>query len=166
MRKITLLALLALVMVGVVGGGSVFAQDEKVVCDSDLILSLYTAEYYLNFSAIRDEMMKGEMAMDMVDLSKIDHGPYQAAFDGMMGMMDSSMAMEGSMISGDTAAAVVKALEMSPDDMMMEMPEGAMALSPLTVEGEPAECAALRTELAHFNAALLYVNEQMMMSGS
>jgi hypothetical protein len=164
MRKMTHLALLVLVLVGVVSGGSVLAQDSKVVCDSDLILNLYTAEYYLNFSAIRDTLMAG--GMEGVDLSKIDHGPYAPAFDAMMGMMDSNMAMEGSAITGDTAEALVAALQMSPDEMMgmMTMPEGATALAPAVVADEPAECTALRAELTHFNQALLYVNEQMMMA--
>lgn len=166
MRKVTRLVLLVVVLVGIVGSGSVLAQDDKVVCDSDLILSLYTAEYYLNFGAIRDTLMAG--GMEGVDLSKIDHGPYTPAFEAMMGMMDSSMAMEGSAITGDTAEALVAALQMSPEDMMgmMEMPEGATALAPAVVEGEPTECTALRAELSHFNQALLYVNEQMMMAQS
>ncbi|MEZ4668826.1 MAG: hypothetical protein R3E39_13035 [Anaerolineae bacterium] len=68
-------------------------------------------------------------------------------------------------VSGDTATAVVKALEMSPDDMMMEMPEGVMALSPLTVAELLRMCCPAYRAM-HFNVALLYVNEQMMMSGS
>lgn len=168
MRKRILFSLIILVIAILGVSNSLLAQDAmaKVVCDSDLVLNLYTAEYYLNFGAIRDELMKG--GMEGVDLAAIDKGAYAPAFDAMMGMMDSSMMMEGSAVSGDTAAAVVKALEMSPDEMMgmMEMPEGATALVPAAVDGEAAECTALRAELTGFYQALLYVNEQMAMQGS
>lgn len=166
MRKRILFSLVVLVMAVFGVSSNLLAQDTmaKVVCDSDLVLNLYTAEYYLNFSAIRDELMKG--GMEGVDLAAIDKGAYAPAFDAMMGMMDTSMSMEGSAITGDTAAAVVAALEMSPEEMMgmMEMPEGAMALAPAVVDGEAAECTALRAELTHFYQALLYVNEQMAMA--
>jgi hypothetical protein len=166
MRKLFVLSIIVLVALGV--GGNLLAQDtamaDTVVCDSDLILNLYTAEYYLNFGAVRDELMKN--GMQGVDLTKIDKGSYAPAFDAMMGMMDSSMMMEGSMLSGDTLAAVVKAMGMSSEDMMMEMPTGMTMLAPAQIAGEPAECAALRAELSHFYQSLLYVNQQMMMQSS
>ncbi len=168
MPKRVLFSLIVLVMAALGIGNSLLAQDamEKVVCDSDLVLSLYTAEYYLGFGAVLGELATS--GMQVVDVSTIDKGAYAPAFDAMMGMMDESMAMENGAVSAEVIAEVVKAMGMPMDEMMgmMEMPEGATALVPVSVEGEPQACTDLRAELNHFYQSLIYVNEQMMMASS
>jgi hypothetical protein len=166
MRKRFVFSLVVLALVVSGAGNAILAQDamDKVVCDSDLVLSLYTAEYYLGFGAVIDQLAAD--GMPVVDVSAIDKGPYAPAFDAMMGMMDASMAMENGAVTADVIAAVVEAMGMPMEEMMgmMEMPEGATALVPVSVEGEPQACTDLRAELNHFYQSLIYVNEQMMMA--
>jgi hypothetical protein len=142
---------------------AVRAQDAKVACDADLILNLYVAENYFNFGAVHDKLMGmgGDMAKGMVDFAKLDYGQYTPLFDAMMKAMDNSMAMSNSMMSEDTMNAVVNT--MSKGDTMMGDTMGQMTeLKPAAMQGEPAECTALRTELNHFYTAL--ANEGMMMA--
>jgi hypothetical protein len=101
------------------------------------------------------------MAKGMVDFAKLDYGQYTPLFDAMMKAMDNSMAMSNSMMSEDTMNAVVNT--MSKGDTMMGDTMGQMTeLKPAAMQGEPAECTALRTELNHFYTAL--ANEGMMMA--
>jgi hypothetical protein len=147
------------------------AQDEmaKVVCDSDLILSLFTAEYHFDYAVVHEQMMMGASDDMMgVDLAVYEKGQFAPLFDSLMGMMSSGDTMMGS----ETIQSLVDAMGMdmaAMDSMMMEMmPEGSAemaALVPPTVEGEAAECTALRDELRHFYTALAYTNMMMMAEG-
>ncbi len=171
----TRLAVFALVVVLIAGFGasrSVLAQDAmaaKVTCDSDLILSLYIAEYHFDFAAVEDKLMAADSSgamMTTLDLASYDKGQFAPLFDAMMANMDSSMST--GMLDDATMTGVVTAMSM--DQAMMETtPEamdGAMMteLAPATITGEAPECTALRDELRHFYTAL--ANSSAMMSES
>lgn len=154
-----------------VSATSVFAQDameEKVVCDADLILSLYNAEYNFDYAAVHDTVMASGMDSGF-DLAKFDYGQFTPLFDSMMTMMDESMSMgmlDETMMTGMVGMMSVGMEDMST--MAMEMlPEGTMAEGATTlaagdVAGEPAECTALRENLRQFQIALAY--ETMIMA--
>src|SRR5687768_16703724 len=125
-RLTVLVALLALA----IGINGVFAQDameEKVVCDADLILSLYNAEYHFDYAAVHDTVMASGMESGF-DLAGFDYGQFTLLFDGMMAMMDESMSM--GMLDETMMTGVVGMMSMSMDDMaasmMAAMPEDAM----------------------------------------
>lgn len=169
---ITRLGLVAVLAALVVAGvAPVAAQDTamtSVVCDSDLILSLYVAEYYFDYGKVVDEMMMADNAGDMMlpDLASFDKGQYAALFDSMMGMMDDTMGMTNSMMSEDQMKSLTDAMAMSMDDMTAMMGDAAMmegmtTLVPAVVTGEAAECTALRAELNHFYTALAYSSAMM-----
>lgn len=141
----------------------VAAQDEMVVCDSDLILQWYVAEYYFNFAAVHDMLMMeaGDDAMG-VDYATIDKGQFAPLFDSMMAMMDDMMMMPESMMSEDMLAGVV---ELMSGDMMMDdsmMMDDMTMLEPADMMDEPEVCAALRGELRDFFTAIAYQNAMMM----
>lgn len=171
MRKIAVFAVLVVLVSGL-AFGAVGAQDamtEKIVCDSDLILSLLSAEYNFGFAAVYDQMMMAESgdAMGMaLDLAAFEKGQFAPLFDGMMAMMDESMAMPNSMMSEEMMTSVVEAMgmDMAELDSMMMAPEGMTTLVPPVIADEPAECTALRDELRHFYTALAYTTSTMMMA--
>src|SRR5690606_17988967 len=154
--------LLVLSLMGII---VVSAQDdmmeEKVVCDADLILSLYNAEYYFDYAAVHDAVMMGGMDPGF-DLSQFEYGQFAPLFDGLMGMMDESMSM--GMLDEEVRTGVIEMMSMSMDDMTMEsMPEDSMmmetvTLAPGSVSDEPAACTALRDNLRQFYTALAYEN--------
>jgi hypothetical protein len=166
----TRVVLFALVIVLVSSFAAVQAQDEMmaVVCDSDLILSLYVAEYSFGFAAVHGQLMTDMPDMALPDLASFDKGQFAPLFDSMMSMMSEDMS--GSMMSEDMMNGVVEAMSM--DQMALEtamaemMPEGSddMMMTSLdvpTVADEPAECTALRDELRHFYTALAYSSTMM-----
>jgi hypothetical protein len=147
------------------------AQDEEmmgtVACDSDLVLSLYFAEYHYNFGAVYDHMMMDMPDMALPSLELFDKGQFAPLFESMMAMMDEEMMMPESMMDEEMMNSVMDVMGMMGDEavmmaMMDEMPEGMTVLMPLTVEGESAECAALRAELGKFQTALAYTSIMMM----
>jgi hypothetical protein len=173
--RFAVFALIAALVVGFGASRAVLAQDAmqaKVACDADLILSLYTAEYHFDFAAVEDKMAmatdtSGAM-MSHIDLTAYDYGQFAPLFDSMMSMMDSSMSM--SMLDENTMTSVTDAMGMDQaalDQSMMGMaPSGSDAammtdLAPAKIDGEPAECTALRDELRHFYTALAYANTAM-----
>jgi len=160
------LVLLVSVLAGAVGVTGVFAQDvmEKVVCDADLILSLYTAEYHFDYAAVHDAVMAAGMESGF-DLATFDHGQFAPLFDGAMAMMDESMSMgmlDEAMMTGMVGMMSVGMEDMSTMAMGMlpegTMVEGATALAAGSVADEPAECTALRENLRQFYVALAYEN--------
>ncbi len=166
-RLSVLVSLLALA-IGVTG---VFAQDamaEKVVCDGDLILSLYTAEYHFDYAAVHDTVMASGMDSGF-NLAGFDYGQFTPLFDGMMAMMDDSMSM--GMMDETMMTGMVGMMSMSMDDMNMQMmamlPEGTMDGMTLLTAGdvadEPAACTALRANLRQFYTALAGQNAMAMM---
>lgn len=171
------LQVFALALVIVLAAGFAFNSSNRVVraqegemgsvvCDGDLILSLYFAEYDYNFAAVYDEMMVAMPDMAMPGLDVFDKGQYAPLFDSMMTMMTEDMAMPESMMSEDMMTSVMEM--MSDETMMMEamsQGEGMTELAALSVDGEPAECTALRTELHKFYTALAYSRQMMMTEG-
>jgi len=134
-------------------------SDGMIVCSSDLILNLYVAERFFNFAAMTDMMMASGMDMsNMVDTSQISRGQFQPMFDGMMGMMNADMSMSDSMMNANMMANMSGMMMMSDADMqaqmMAMMPDvdmsGMTMLMPTMMQGEPAECTALRAELMRF----------------
>ena len=147
------------------------AQDAKVACDADLILSLYTAENNFNYAAVADNVMAAHPDMKMTDMSKLDYGQFTPLFDAMMKMMDKSMMSHGAMMMDDKMmGSMTDMMSMSMTDMeksmMASMPADAnmgqmTTLAAGDVAGEAAECTALRASLRQFYTALAY--EGMMM---
>jgi hypothetical protein len=164
MKRLTLLTLViaAIFALGfaLIAQPSIAQEDMMgtVVCDSDLVLSVYFAEYHYNFGAVYDHLMMDMPDMALPSLEVFDTGQYAMLFESMMGMMDEEMMMPESMMSEEMMTSVMGM--MSDESMMMEamgaMTEGMTELVPLTVENEPAECAALRTELHKFYTAIAY----------
>src|SRR5262245_9919085 len=87
MRTLTRLALLVFIVSLVVGASGVLAQDTTmehgtIVCDADLILSLYNAEYHFDYAAVEDKVMAADPAMDAgFKLTDFDYGQYTPLFD-------------------------------------------------------------------------------------
>lgn len=168
LTRLTVLVTLLALTVGVTG---VFAQDamtEKVVCDADLILSLYNAEYHFDYAAIHDAVMESGMDSGF-DLAGFEYGQFAPLFDGMMAMMDDSMSM--GMMEADAMTAMTGMMSMSADDMnmglMAMLPQGTMdgmtTLAAGDVADEPAACTALRGNLRQFYTALAAQNAMSMM---
>lgn len=171
--KRTALIVLALVALLIASVAPISAQDDAmmdgVVCDSDLILSLYIAEYYFGYGAVSMAMMSDENMMEgMVSSSQFDKGQYAGLFDSMMGMMDENMMVPG-MMSEEQMMGLTNAMAMSDEELMGMMSDSSMGdadmmstLSPAAIDGEPAECTQLRDQLRHFYTALAYQNMMMM----
>ena len=147
------------------------AQDAKVVCDADLILSLYTAENNFNYAAVADKVMAAHPDMKMTDMSKLDYGQFTPLFDAMMKMMDKSMMSHSAMMDDKMMSSMTDMMSMSMADMeksmMTSMPADSNMAQMTTlpngdIAGEPAECTSLRASLRQFYTAL--AGEGMMMS--
>jgi hypothetical protein len=180
MRTLKRLSLFVLILtLALVGGGGVLAQDAMmepgtVVCDADLILSLYNAEYHFDYAAVHDQVMAmaGDSMMEPgFKLTDFDYGQFAPLFDGMMTMMDDSMSM--GMTDEATMAALVGMMSMSMEDMekamMAAAPEDSMMAEMTTlpsgdIPGEPAQCTALRANLRQFYVALAAENAMSMMA--
>lgn len=157
--------LFVMVLVLVVSGGAVFAQDmmddAKVICDADLILSLYNAEYHFDYAAIHDQAVANG-ADPGFSLSDFEYGQFAPLFDSMMSMMDESMSL--GMMAPETMSALVDAMSMGmgemDEDMMSEdsMMDTMSTLPSGDVPDEPAACTALRANLRQFYTALAYEN--------
>ncbi len=167
------LAMVAVLIVGLAFGAA--AQDSgasmgTVVCDSDLILNLYVAEYYFGYGVVHNAMMSAE-GDDMMglDLAAFDKGQYASLFDSMMAMMGDDMMMTF-VLSEEQLVTVGEYMEMGMDGMMSmmgddTMMEGMTTLVPAVVEGEAAECTALRANLNLFHTAVAYSSMMMMSEG-
>jgi hypothetical protein len=167
-KRFTLVALLAaLSLVALLPAQGQDDMMEGIVCDSDLILSLYTAEYHFDYAAVYDTVVMAGGTPGF-DLAALDHGQFTPLFDSMMGMMQEDMSM--GMMDADAMTALVEMMSMSMDDMgmmMMESMEGMdmsmyTTLAPAEVAGEAAECSALRANLRQFYTALAYQSSMMM----
>lgn len=161
------MALLAVLsMLALIPAQAQDAMAEKVVCDADLILSLYTAEYHFDYAAVYDAVVAAG-GNPGFDLAGFDHGQFTPLFDSMMGMMQEDMSM--GMMDADAMTALVGMMSMSMDDMSTSMMEsmGDMDMSMYTtlttadMMDEPAECAALRGNLRQFYIALAYSSGMM-----
>ncbi len=156
---VVLLLALAVSVTGVLAQDDTMMEHGTVVCDEDLILSLYTAEYHFEYAAVIDQLVANG-AEPGFTLNDFDYGQFAPWFDSMMSMMDSNMGM--GMLSADRVQGLVDAMSMSMStDMMGEtMTEEPMTDSMTTMltatemMDEPAECSALRTSLREFYTAL------------
>src|SRR5262245_3691881 len=159
MRTFTRFGLLVLIILLVgVALLPVQAQDAKVKCDADVILSLYTAENNLNYAAVMDKVMAAHPDM-AVDTSKLDYGQFTPLFDAMMKMMSKDMMSQGSTMNDAMMSGMTDMMSMSMADMeksmMASMPADANMAQTTTltagdIAGEPAECTALRASLRQF----------------
>ena len=176
MRKIISRLVLIVLVVSAVGIVlfPVHAQDtmgDKIACDADLILSLYTAVSNFNYAAVEHKVMTAMPDMAMVDPAKLDYGQYAPLFNAMTSMMDDTMMSPGSTMDETMMTGMVGMMSMSVEDMtasMMaaapagtDMPEMTM-LPAGDIPDEPAECTALRANLRQFYIALAY--EHLMTS--
>jgi hypothetical protein len=164
-RFVIVCALLSFAAVGALG--VVGAQDTPpaagVACDSDLILNLYVADRFFNFSAVRERMMQaGVDSTTMVDLNLIDKGQYTPWFTSAMTNMN--MATTASTMT-DAQIQGLSDMLMLDDASRQEMMNSAMPSTDLTavtvlpapaMTGEMPECAALRTELNRFFTTLAF----------
>jgi hypothetical protein len=153
------------------------AQDEgtKVICDSDLILQLYVAEYYLGYGQVHTNMMgmEGVDTTTMLDLEAFDKGQFTLLFDNMMGMMDSGM-MDDMMMDEETMTTMTDMMMMSEEDMMGMMGDmmgdvdmsTMTTLAPAVIPGEDPQCTALRAELNRYYAVLAYSAMMMGTEGT
>lgn len=150
------------------------AQDAMIVCDADVILSLYIAEYYFGYGALNAMMMKeGEAMKDdqmmgaMVDVSKFDKGQFAPLFDSMMSMMGENMMTPGGIkIDEAMMQKLSEAMKMDAMGMMKEMMPGTdmskmTTLVSAVIPNEPQECTALRASLNQFYTALALQNVAM-----
>jgi hypothetical protein len=176
MRTRLALFVLTLVVAGLAFTASrqaVRAQDKKIVCDADLILTLYIAENNFNYAAVNGKLMADkEMAKMAMDSSKFDYGQFAPLFDGMMkamgkDMMSPGVKMDEKMMKGMSdmmmmdAASMEKAMgEMMKDTDMSKMTK----LVPATIQGEAKECTALRDHLRQYFTAYVYESSMMMMA--
>jgi hypothetical protein len=172
-RFVIVCALLSFAAVGAVG--VVGAQDTPpatgVPCDSDLILNLYIADRFFNFSGVRERMMQaGADSTTMVDLNLIDKGQYTPWFTSAMPNMNMPNSVS---TMSDTQIQGLSDMLMLDDASRQEMMNSAMPstdLTPVTVlpapvmTGEMPECAALRTELNRFFTALAFNDITGMMA--
>jgi hypothetical protein len=173
MRSLTTrLALLAVALFVVLGLGAsalqpVRAQEAKVVCDSDLVLSLYIAETYFGYAALLDKMMMDANAMKMVDTKTIDHGQFAPLFDAMMKKMDNAMMAPGTVLNEEQMKAVMGMMSMDDKKLMESMAMGGdmsmmTTLQPAKIPGEPEACTTLRAELNKFYTVVAYQGTMAM----
>jgi hypothetical protein len=165
-KRISLL-LLTLLLMAALPFGAVFAQEstetptapeatetssdtsgtsmDLVTCDSDLIMLLYVAERFFDFSSF-DQLSTDVMA----DFDSIDKGQFTAWFDNI----NSSSVF----VYTDTERSSINSmLVMSDADFEAHM-AGTDSTLVLANVDESAECAALRTSLRRFFAALAMSN--------
>lgn len=172
-RFVMVCALLSFAAFGAVS--SVGAQDTApsapVPCDSDLILNLYVADRFFNFSGVRESMMQaGADSTTMVDLNLIDKGQFTPWFDSAMVNMT---AMTPGSTMTDEQIQGLSNLLMLDDTSRQQMVDSVMPSTDLTavtvlpapvVAGEMPECSSLRTELNDFYTALALTDITGMMA--
>jgi hypothetical protein len=116
-------------------------DGEMVACDSDLIMLLYVAERFFDYSSF------DSVSTDvMVDFDSIDKGQYTPWFDSI----DSSRAFA---FTDDDRSSINDMLMMSDADFEAQMAGSDNMLVMASVD-ESDECAALRASLRRFFAAL------------
>jgi hypothetical protein len=167
MRK-SILGILVFLLIGVLVSGMAFAQEATeepteeatqdasmeatqemsgstggmVTCSRDLVVMLYIAERYFGFGSMNQTMMDSGMG---VDVSLIDKGQFSGLFDSMM--MDT-------MMTDEQMSGMSETMMMDDSAVMQNLGDTGVMLSPTFVDDEPAECAALRTELDRFFTAV------------
>ena len=166
-----ILLILAAVLIAVGSLSISYAQEETpetepggmVTCDADLILALYFAERFFDFSTFA-----GQLSSDMtVDIDNFDKGQFEPLFDRAAGMAGTDTLQ----MSGQMRSHMNDMMAMSDDEfdehiqtaMMPGVAEmagtSASALSMLStsdVSGEADDCAALRSALRRFFVGLVF----------
>jgi len=139
-----------------------------IVCDSDLILSLYVAEHYFGFDGVMAAVTSsGDTTMTPVDLTTLDKGQYAPLFTAPI------MAIPTTVMTQDQMQTAASMMTMSETDMMnqmsMMMPSGTdmsgmTTLTSASVAGEDASCSTLRSELNRFYTILAFQGMQADMN--
>jgi len=143
---------------------------EAVTCDSTVAVLLLVAEHDYDYLS---GMMMDEEAMAM--MPHINLGQYQPLVDEIMAMMTAMMEeepmmdmTEEEMVAHDEM--LKNMMSMSTKDMIstymtsmnMDMSGDMMELTPGNVDGEPAECAAVRADVEKFLVAHIITEMSMM----
>jgi hypothetical protein len=112
-----------------------------IACDSDLIMLLYVAERFFDFSSF--DSLSSDV---MVDFDSIDKGQYTPWFD----TIDSSRAF----VFTDTDRSSIDSMLMMSDADFEAQMAGSDNMLVMVDMDESDECAALRSSLRRFFAAL------------
>lgn len=135
-----------------------------IVCDSDLILSLYVAEHYFGFDGVMAAVTSsGSTTMTPVELTTLDKGQYAPLFTAPIVAIPSTVMTQEQM---QTAASM---MTMTETDMMNQMASmmpsgtdmsGMTTLKTAAVPGEDPSCTTLRSELNRFYTILAFQGMQ------
>jgi hypothetical protein len=127
-----------------------------IVCDSDLILSLYTAEHFFGFSQIVGMIPTPDPAL-IADVNTIDRGQYAPLFSTLtnsvpiVSMPQEEMQTISSMMQMDATAMQSQMASMMPAGAA---PATATVLNAASIAGEDPTCTVLRAELNRFYTIL------------
>jgi len=135
-----------------------------IVCDSDLILSLYVAEHYFGFDGVMAAVTSsGSTTMTPVDLTTLDKGQYAPLFTAPI------MAIPSTVMTQDQMQTAASMMTMTETDMMNQMSSmmppdtnmsGMTTLKSAAIAGEDASCSTLRSELNRFYTILAFQGMQ------
>ncbi|MBA3870940.1 MAG: CHRD domain-containing protein [Anaerolineae bacterium] len=135
-----------------------------IVCDSDLILSLYVAEHYFGFDGVISAVTSaGSTTMTPVDLTTLDKGQYAPLFTAPI------MAIPTTVMTQDQMQTAASMMTMDDATMMSQMaammPSGTdmrsmTTLNTVAIAGEDAACTTLRSELNRFYTILAFQGMQ------
>ncbi len=146
-RIITLVLLAALLVTATLFTNTqAQAQAKKVVCDADVILSLYTAESYFNLDAFLVKLAVSPAGKDIpvVDISKLEKGQYEPLFAAL----SKSTKPKDAILNDKGIDAIVQLLAVPSSTSAMMDASG--TLKPALITGEAAECSILRAQLNFF----------------
>jgi len=141
-----------------------------VVCDSDLILSLYFAEHYFGFDGVMTNMINvSTNNSSMVDVAKLDKGQYAELFVAPMTSTPITMMTQDQM----QAAARLMAMDNTAmmNQMATMMPPGTSVssltvLNPISIPSEDRACTNLRSELNRFYTIVAFQGMQTSMGNT
>lgn len=150
MRTLTTRIATVLVLVALLASASLFsrnpaqAQTKKVICDADVILSLYMAESYFNLDTILTKFAATPAGKEIpvVDIASLEKGQYEPLFAALKNTKPQTMVVDDKGVE-----AILKELT-APNNKMMD--GSANILKPALIAGEPAECSVLRAQLNFF----------------
>jgi len=144
------------------------ASANGIVCDSDLILSLYVAEHYFGFDGVMAAVTSsGDTTMTPVDLTTLDKGQYAPLFTAPI------MAIPSTVMTQDQMQSAASMMTMTESDMMNQMSSmmpsgtdmsGMTTLHSAAIPGEDASCSTLRSELNRFYTILAFQGMQADMN--
>jgi len=139
-----------------------------IVCDSDLILSLYVAEHYFGFDGVMAAVTSNSSTtMTPVDLTTLDKGQYAPLFTAPIMAIPSTVMTQDQM---QTAAGMMTMDETAMMDQMASMMPSGTDMSGMTtlhsaaIAGEDASCTTLRSELNRFYTILAFQGMQADMN--